>query len=101
ALEAHFRADAAAEARRVYELRLRGGTFRLEVADGSVATARGTAEDADLVLEADDDALVGVLTGRLSPEAALAGGALAVVSGDPDELRRFFESFRFADPVAA
>jgi putative sterol carrier protein len=101
ALEAHFRPDAAGEVRRIYELRLRGGVFRLEVVDGSVAAAKGTAEEADLVLDADDDALVGVLAGRLSPEAALAGGALAVVAGDRDELRRFLESFRFDDPVAA
>lgn len=101
ALEAHFRADAAVDVRRVYELRLRDGAFRLEVADGAVATAKGPADDADLVLEADDDALVGLLAGRLGAEAALAGGAVAVVSGDPAELRRFLEVFRFADPVAA
>jgi DNA-binding HxlR family transcriptional regulator/putative sterol carrier protein len=101
ALKAHFRPDAADEVRRVYELRLRDGPFRLEVADRTVATAKGPAEGADLVLEADDDALVGLLAGRMSPEAALAGGAVAVVSGDAAELRLFLELFRFADPVAA
>lgn len=101
ALEAHFRADAAPGVRRVYELRLRHGTFRLDVADGAAATAKGPAEDADLVLEADDDALVGLLAGELRPGAALAEGAVAIVSGDPAELDRFLELFRFADPVAA
>lgn len=101
ALEAHFHAAAADGVRRVYELRLRDGPFRLTVADGDVSTARGTAADADLVLEADDDALVGLLAGRVSPEAAVADGAVAVVTGDPADLRRFLELFRFADPVAA
>ena len=53
--------------------------------------------DADLVLEADDDALVGLLAGELSPEAALAKSAVAIVSGDPAEIDRFLELFRFAD----
>jgi putative sterol carrier protein len=66
-----------------------------------VSTAKGAAEDADLVLEADDDALVGLLAGTVSADTALAAGALAVVSGDAVELRRFLELFRFADPVAA
>ena len=101
ALEAHFRADAAEGVRRVYELRLREGPFRLEVPDGAVTTGKGSAERADLVLEADDGALVGLLAGRVSPQAALAGGAIAVVSGDAAELRRFLELFRFADAVAA
>jgi putative sterol carrier protein len=57
--------------------------------------------DADLVLEADDDALVGLLAGELSPEAAFAESAVAIVSGDRAELDRFLELFRFADPVAA
>jgi hypothetical protein len=51
--------------------------------------------------EADDDALVGLLAGTVSADAALAAGALAVVSGDAVELRRFLDLFRFADPVAA
>jgi DNA-binding HxlR family transcriptional regulator len=101
ALKAHFHPDAAGEERRVYELRLRDGPFRLTVADADVSTAKGAAEDADLVLEADDDALVGLLAGQVSLEAALAGGAVAVVSGAAGELRRFLELFRFADPVAA
>jgi hypothetical protein len=46
-------------------------------------------------------ALVGLLAGRVSPEAAVADAAVAVVTGDPAELRRLLELFRFADPVAA
>jgi hypothetical protein len=43
----------------------------------------------------------GVVCARICLEAALAGGAVAVVSGAAGELRRFLELFRFADPVAA
>ena len=47
------------------------------------------------MLEADDDTLVGVLAGQLDP------AALTVVEGDPSELGRFVEIFRFAEPQPA
>jgi len=49
----------------------------------------GPAAEPDLVLEADDDALVRVLAGQLDP------AALTVVAGDPAEVARFVELFRF------
>jgi len=55
----------------------------------AVDVSAGSAEDADLVLEADDDALV----------ALLAGGStdgVRIVAGEPQELDRFVELFRFA-----
>ena len=46
------------------------------------------------MLEADDDALIGVLAGQLGPEA------VTLVEGDPSELERFIELFRFAETPA-
>jgi DNA-binding HxlR family transcriptional regulator len=90
ALKAFFHGDRAAGPDRVYEVRLREGAFRLVVAGGGLEIAAGPAADADLVLEADDDLLVGVLAGQLDP------GALTVAAGDPAEVARFVELFRFA-----
>jgi DNA-binding HxlR family transcriptional regulator len=90
ALKAFFHADAAAGVSRVYEARLREGAFRLAVTDGTLEVGPATGEGADLTLEADDDALAGVLAGRLEPSA------VTVAEGDPAELARFVELFRFA-----
>jgi DNA-binding HxlR family transcriptional regulator len=95
ALKAFFHRDAAAGISRLYVVHLREGVFRLAVADGALDVEPGAAGGADLVLEVDDDALVGVLAGQLDP------AALTVVEGDPSELGRFVEIFRFAEPQPA
>ncbi len=90
ALKAFFHSEQAAGLTRVYEIRLREGAFRLSLEDGALEVAVGSAGDPDLVLEADDDALVGVLAGQLEPDA------IAVVEGEASELARFVELFRFS-----
>jgi DNA-binding HxlR family transcriptional regulator len=89
ALKAFFHAEAAVGLSREYEVRLAEGEFRLALSDGSLQVVFGPAEAADLVLEADDEALVGVLAGQLD------ASALTLVEGDASELRRFVELFRF------
>jgi DNA-binding HxlR family transcriptional regulator len=89
ALKASFDADRADCVTRVYEVRLGDGVFSLTVADGALEVTPGAATAADLVVEAHDEALAGVLAGHL--EAA----ALTVVAGDPSEVPRFVELFRF------
>ncbi len=90
ALKAFFHREQAAGLSRAYELRLRDGPFRLAVADGALEVAPGAAVAAELVLEADDDVLMGVLAGQLDQ------GALTVAAGDPAEVPRFVELFRFS-----
>jgi DNA-binding HxlR family transcriptional regulator len=95
ALKSFFHAEAAEGVGRVYEVRLREGTFRVSVREGVVEVEPGPADAVDAVLEADDDALVALL-------AAGAGtGGVRVVEGDPRELDRFVELFRFAEPAPA
>lgn len=101
ALTAHFHADAAHGPSVVYEIRLRDGAFRLTVGDGEVALVTGPGQPADVVIEADDDALVALLRGLVSPATALEDGTVAVLAGDSAELGRFLELFRFAEAVAA
>jgi DNA-binding HxlR family transcriptional regulator len=90
ALKAFFHVDQAVGPGRVYEVRLHDGAFRLAVGDGALDVTPGPAADPDLVLEADDDLFVGVLAGQVAP------AALTVVAGDPAEVPRFVELFRFA-----
>jgi DNA-binding HxlR family transcriptional regulator len=90
ALKAFFHGEEAAGVTRAYEVRLREGAFSLTVVDGALEVVAGPAVDPHLVVEADDEALVGVLAGRLKP------AALTLVAGDPAEVPRFVELFRFA-----
>ena len=94
ALKSFFHAEAAGGVSAVYEVRLREGSFRIAVHEGAVEVAPGPADEADLVLEADDDALVALLATGFE-----TGGGVRVVAGDPGALERFVELFRFADPA--
>lgn len=95
ALKSFFHADAAQGVRAVYEIRLRDGLFRVEVRDAAVDVAPGPVEGPDLVLEADDDALVALLAAGVDTDG------VRVLAGDPGELDRFVELFRFAEPEPA
>jgi DNA-binding HxlR family transcriptional regulator len=95
ALKSFFHAEAAGGVSAVYEVRLREGPFRIAVHEGAVEVASGPADEADLVLEADDDALVALLT------TGFETGGVRVVEGDPTALERFVELFRFAAPAPA
>jgi DNA-binding HxlR family transcriptional regulator len=95
ALKAFFHPEAAVGLSREYEVRLAEGAFRLTLSDGSLRVEPGPAEAADLVLEAGDDALVGVLAGQLD------ASALTLVEGDAAELLRFVELFRFVETQPA
>lgn len=89
ALKAMFRPEAVDGRARVYEVRLPEGRFVARVRRRTVDVSAGSAEDADLVLEAADDALV----------ALLAGGStegVRIIAGEPGELDRFVDLFRFA-----
>jgi DNA-binding HxlR family transcriptional regulator len=87
ALKAMFRPQAADGRARTYEVRLREGSFVARVRRRTLDVTAGTADDADLVLEADDDALVALLVG-------VPTDGVRVVAGDPAELDRFVELFR-------
>lgn len=102
ALKSFFHAESARGVRGVYEVRLRDGAFRLTVRNRLVEVAQVAGEaDADLVLEADDDALVALLAGALGPGEAVSTAGVRVVQGDLAGLERFVELFRFAAPAAA
>ena len=100
ALKALFNPVAADGLELVSEVRLRDGPFRVAVGEGRIDVARGSDPGAQLVFEADDDALVGLLAGALDLEVARASGAVGLVAGEPADLECFLGLFRLAEPVA-
>ncbi|MEX2032562.1 MAG: helix-turn-helix domain-containing protein [Dehalococcoidia bacterium] len=89
ALKAMFHSEVADGRARTYEVRLQDGSFVARVRRRTLDVSVGTADDADLVLEADDDALVALLSGAPTE-------GVRIVAGEPDELDRFVALFRFA-----
>ncbi len=100
ALRAFFRPEAAAGVRETFELRLSDGVFQARVEDGRLELAQGAAPGAALVLETDEETLVGLLAGAVEPDRAEAAGLLSV-EGRREELGRLLELFAFGEPVAA
>jgi DNA-binding HxlR family transcriptional regulator len=89
ALKGMFRPAAADGRARTYEVRLPDGSFVARIRRRALDVTPGAAEDADLVLETDDDGLVALLmTGSTE--------GVRVVEGAASELDRFVELFRFA-----
>jgi DNA-binding HxlR family transcriptional regulator/putative sterol carrier protein len=99
AMLAFFRPDAERELHATFELDLTDSIFHARVEGDRVAVSDGPATDPDLVLEADNDALVRLLAGALDPAEATAAGAVRL-HGDPMLLPRFVEAFRFGLPAA-
>src|SRR5215472_4993376 len=56
------------------ELRIGGDTTTLETVDGGIHTRAGAAEDPDLILTGNPQAILGLLTGRLDVATAQARG---------------------------
>ncbi len=77
-----------------YELVLDHGVLRVELLDGEVRITEGSSEPADLVIETEDETLIGLLAGFLSPSEAIASGAVSL-TGDESLLPRLLEAVRF------
>jgi DNA-binding HxlR family transcriptional regulator/putative sterol carrier protein len=92
ALKSFFRPDAARGLTATFELRLSDGTYHVRVAARHVEITTGPAIAPDLVLETDNDTLLGLIAGAVDPKVAYASHALHA-EGDPALLGRFVEVF--------
>jgi DNA-binding HxlR family transcriptional regulator len=92
-LRGAFRPDAAAGLTRTYELTLDGRPLRISLDDGGLSIT-AEADDADVALGTTPALLVGLLSGQVRVDDAIAAGHL-VVTGSKAEARRFFKIFRF------
>ena len=87
ALKAFFHPEAAMGLDTVYVLRLGTEALTLTFRGGALAVQHGQAPDAEAVIATDIPTFLGLFTGQLAPEAALAAG-LAAVQGPADALDR-------------
>lgn len=75
--------------------------FRLTIADGQLAVSRdGGSVPADVVLDTDQDTLLGLVRTDAPLAEIVAGGALRL-TGDPGLVERFRRLFPLPDPVPA
>jgi DNA-binding HxlR family transcriptional regulator len=81
-----------------WELRLTDGPFTVHAEDNRVSILAGAPADPGAVLTARDEVLHQLLTGRLTPEAALADGSMTL-SGDAVSVTELFDLFDFGAAV--
>ena len=79
-----------------YELRLADQRFRIEVADGAIAVARGEAQDPDAIIDTEPGTLAAVLWHGRTLEAARRAGDLTI-EGDRRAAARFLSLFPLPD----
>jgi putative sterol carrier protein len=91
-MQAAFRPEAARGVRESYELRVDDDVFHLEAADGVAHAGRGPAPAPSAVLTAGLDSFLELVTGTLSPSAALNTGRVAL-AGERAALDRLIEMF--------
>jgi DNA-binding HxlR family transcriptional regulator len=100
ALQTFFDRDAAEGLNARYDLRLGEDRFQITIADGTIATARGQADDADATIDTDVAALSAVLWKGRDLDDALDAGDMAV-RGDAQAARRLFSLFPQPEPAVA
>jgi DNA-binding HxlR family transcriptional regulator len=99
ALKTLFDPAAAGSVEEEFELRLGEDRFRARVAAGTLAFARGSADDPKAVIETDPATLSRVLWHGRRLTAALRAGDLRI-EGDTGAARRFLALFPAPEPVA-
>lgn len=83
---------------KTYALHVGGEVQQVRISNGAYELVQGEAGPADVVLYADVPIYMGLLSGEIALEDALASGLLRV-DGDLDALRRFLEICRIEKPT--
>jgi DNA-binding HxlR family transcriptional regulator len=100
ALRARFDSSAARGLRAGYELRLGEDRFLIAVADDEFEVARGGADQADAIIDTDNDTLAAVLwAGRRLADAQRSG--TMTIEGNKAAVERFVRLFPMPEPAAA
>src|SRR5215467_4627986 len=100
AIRASFRAELAGKRSETYEFRIGRRVFEVEVRDGHCRTAEGRPAHADAVFELSAETLNDLLFQNLSPQDALASGAV-LAHGASGALQRFIDVFALRRRPAA
>jgi DNA-binding HxlR family transcriptional regulator/putative sterol carrier protein len=94
ALRGSFRPEHAEGLARLYEFKVEDKSLRARVDAGKVVVPCDSADEPDLVVEADAEVLAGLLSGEMSLDAARKTGRLQL-RGTKAEAGRLLEMFRF------
>ena len=78
-----------------YVVRVDDDVYTVRLADNTVHVEIGATDDADLDFAADRETFFGLASGALDPRVALASGGVAIETGKPADLERFFSVFNF------
>src|SRR6188472_2484666 len=98
ALRSLFDAEAAAELRATYQLRIGEQRFRVGIAEGELELDRGPAAGPDVALTVPDaPTLAAVLTNQLALDDALSSGAVRI-EGSKQAAKRFLRLFPMPEP---
>lgn len=88
AIKAFFCPEHARAVSETYELHLGDEIIQVQVNDGDLRVQQGQLVTADAVFHAEMPVFMGLFSGQLQPDDAIAGG-LVRVDGDPGALKRF------------
>ena len=100
ALKTTFDPHAAEGLRATYELRLGEERFRVQVADGRLELARGSADQPDATIETDSATLRSLVFGGCQLAESLRSGDLTI-EGDRQAVTRFLRLFPRPEPAPA
>jgi DNA-binding HxlR family transcriptional regulator len=100
ALPALFNPEAARGLTETYALVVEGDAFTARIVDGLLDPSLGSADDADVVVEADMETFFALASGELAPGDAAKSGR-ARVEGKLDAFERCFEVLSLAPRITA
>lgn len=92
-IKAFFRPDQARAIQETYEWHLGDEVLQVRINGSELHVQQGETLKADVVFHTDMPTYLGLFSGQLPPEAALAGGLIRV-EGDPGALHRFLQACR-------
>ncbi|MCI0647752.1 MAG: winged helix-turn-helix transcriptional regulator [Chloroflexi bacterium] len=87
-LKTFFRPEQAQGVNETYELRIDDEVLQVQFEAGEIRVQQGEALKADVVFHTDIASYLGLLTGQIQPDEAIAGGLIRI-EGDPGALSRF------------
>jgi DNA-binding HxlR family transcriptional regulator len=100
AIKAFFHPEQTQGVSETYELHLGHEVIQVQVKDGSLRVEQGQALKADVVFHTEMPVFMGLFSGQLKPDDALAAGLIRI-EGDHDALRRFLTLSSVPDASSA
>ena len=97
AIKAFFHPEQAQGVAETYELRFGAEALQVQIWDGELQVRQGQDLKPDAVLNTDMRSFLGLFTGQIKPDEAIAG-SLIRIEGDPRALSRFFSFCQVPQP---